>query len=177
MPASWRGFKRCPGYRANEAHVHHRRGCRPPIRMAYLANRGSFPSTAVAALHSQLLVQDCSVIFMSSGRLKFNNKTTGSTATLDCALYPGLSQLVTEKIGDSWVADLQQIGRIADVPTTLNSASAGMRSNRQQGGGCRPLFRPSVTSHSTLKVSLMSRSSGSMSISASCSTYCIHPSL
>jgi starch phosphorylase len=46
---------------------------------------------------------------------KFNNKTNGITPRrwlLGC--NPGLRQLITEKIGDKWVADLQQIRQIAD---------------------------------------------------------------
>ena len=89
-------------------------GAVPQIRMAYLAIVGSFSVNGVAALHSQLLVQGLFRDFHELWPLKFNNKTNGVTPRRWIAhCNPGLSQLVTEKIGDSWVGDLQQIGRIA----------------------------------------------------------------
>jgi starch phosphorylase len=85
------------------------------IRMAYLAIVGSFSVNGVAALHSQLLVQGLFRDFHELWPLKFNNKTNGVTPRRWIAhCNPGLSQLVTEKIGDGWVADLQQINRIAE---------------------------------------------------------------
>ncbi len=87
----------------------------PQVRMAYLAIVGSFSVNGVAALHSQLLVQGLFRDFHELWPLKFNNKTNGVTPRRWIAhCNPGLSQLVTEKIGDGWVADLQQISRIAD---------------------------------------------------------------
>jgi starch phosphorylase len=85
------------------------------IRMAYLAIVGSFSVNGVAALHSQLLVQGLFRDFHELWPLKFNNKTNGVTPRRWIAhCNPGLSRLVTEKIGDGWVADLQQINRIAE---------------------------------------------------------------
>ena len=84
------------------------------IRMAYLAIVGSFSVNGVAALHSQLLVQGLFRDFYELWPHKFNNKTNGVTPRRWIAhCNPGMSQLVSEKIGDSWVADLQQINRIA----------------------------------------------------------------
>ena len=86
----------------------------PQIRMAYLAIVGSFSVNGVAALHSQLLVQGLFRDFHELWPGKFNNKTNGVTPRRWIAhCNPGLSGLVTEKIGDGWVADLQQIGKIA----------------------------------------------------------------
>ncbi len=85
------------------------------IRMAYLAIAGSFSVNGVAALHSQLLVQGLFRDFHELWPHKFNNKTNGVTPRRWIAhCNPGLSHLVTEKIGDAWVADLQQISRIAE---------------------------------------------------------------
>ena len=85
------------------------------IRMAYLAIAGSFSVNGVAALHSQLLVQGLFRDFHELWPHKFNNKTNGVTPRRWIAhCNPGLSHLVTEKIGDAWVADLQQINRIAE---------------------------------------------------------------
>jgi len=86
----------------------------PQVRMAYLAIVGSFSVNGVAALHSQLLVQGLFRDFHELWPHKFNNKTNGVTPRRWIAhCNPGLSRLVTETIGDGWVADLQQIQRIA----------------------------------------------------------------
>ncbi len=91
-------------------------GAVPQIRMAYLAIVGSFSVNGVAALHSQLLVQGLFRDFYELWPLKFNNKTNGVTPRRWIAhCNPGLSQLVTEKIGDGWVADLQQIKKITEL--------------------------------------------------------------
>jgi starch phosphorylase len=90
-------------------------GAVPQVRMAYLAIVGSFSVNGVAALHSQLLVQGLFRDFHELWPLKFNNKTNGVTPRRWIAhCNPGLSRLVTEKIGNGWVADLLQINRIAE---------------------------------------------------------------
>jgi starch phosphorylase len=86
----------------------------PHIRMAYLAIVGSFSVNGVAALHSQLLIQGLFRDFYELWPAKFNNKTNGVTPRRWIAhCNPGLSRLVSDKIGEEWVADLQQIGRVA----------------------------------------------------------------
>lgn len=85
----------------------------PQIRMAYLAIVGSYSVNGVAALHSQLLTQGLFRDFYELWPQKFNNKTNGVTPRRWIArCNPGLSALVSEKIGDGWVADLQQIAGI-----------------------------------------------------------------
>ncbi len=85
------------------------------IRMAYLAIVGSFSINGVAALHSQLLVQGLFRDFYELWPHKFNNKTNGVTPRRWIShCNPGMSQLISEKIGTEWVADLQQINRIAE---------------------------------------------------------------
>ena len=85
------------------------------IRMAYLAIVGSFSVNGVAALHSQLLTQGLFRDFYELWPLKFNNKTNGVTPRRWIAhCNPDLSQLVSEKIGSGWVANLQQIHKIAE---------------------------------------------------------------
>ncbi|MDD2850745.1 MAG: glycogen/starch/alpha-glucan phosphorylase [Desulfuromonadaceae bacterium] len=84
------------------------------IRMAYLAIVGSYSVNGVAELHSQLLVQGLFRDFYELWPHKFNNKTNGVTPRRWIAsCNPGLSKLVSEKIGDEWVSDLQQISTIA----------------------------------------------------------------
>jgi starch phosphorylase len=87
----------------------------PQVRMAYLAIVGSFSVNGVAALHSQLLAQGLFRDFYDLWPDKFNNKTNGVTPRRWIAsCNPGLNRLVSEKIGEGWVADLQQIGGIAE---------------------------------------------------------------
>jgi starch phosphorylase len=82
----------------------------PQIRMAYLAIVGSFSVNGVAALHSQLLIQGLFRDFYELWPHKFNNKTNGVTPRRWVArCNTDLSRLVSEKIGDGWIADLQQI--------------------------------------------------------------------
>lgn len=90
-------------------------GAVPQVRMAYLAIVGSFSVNGVAALHSQLLSQGLFRDFYELWPHKFNNKTNGVTPRRWIArCNPDLSRLVSEKIGERWVADLQQINRIAE---------------------------------------------------------------
>ncbi len=90
-------------------------GAVPQVRMAYLAIVGSFSVNGVAALHSQLLVQGLFRDFYELWPQKFNNKTNGVTPRRWIArCNPGMSRLVSDKIGDGWVSDLQQINKIAE---------------------------------------------------------------
>lgn len=86
----------------------------PQVRMAYLAIVGSFSVNGVAALHSQLLTEGLFRDFYELWPHKFNNKTNGVTPRRWIAgCNPELSELVNGKIGEGWVADLQQINKIA----------------------------------------------------------------
>ncbi len=90
-------------------------GAVPQVRMAYLAIVGSFSVNGVAALHSQLLTQGLFRDFYELWPNKFNNKTNGVTPRRWIArCNPGLSRLMSEEIGEGWVADLQQVKRIAE---------------------------------------------------------------
>jgi starch phosphorylase len=83
------------------------------VRMANLAIVGSHSTNGVAAIHSELLrtqtVKDLAEIFPE----RFNNKTNGVTPRRWLLLAnPGLSRIITEAIGPSWVTDLSQLGRL-----------------------------------------------------------------
>jgi starch phosphorylase len=92
----------------------------PQVRMAYLAIVGSFSVNGVAALHSQLLTAGLFNDFFTLWPEKFNNKTNGVTPRRWLAMCnPSLSQLITETIGDGWVANLSRLtdlARHADNP-------------------------------------------------------------
>lgn len=93
------------------------------VRMAYLAIVGSFSVNGVARLHSDLL---CSGLFKDFYELwpeKFNNKTNGVTPRRWIAKSnPDMSALITQQIGDEWVADLNHIHYLKDVANTTNKA-------------------------------------------------------
>jgi starch phosphorylase len=86
----------------------------PHVRMAYLAIVGSFSVNGVAALHSQLLTEGLFSNFFALWPEKFNNKTNGVTPRRWLALCnPRLSRLITETIGEGWVADLSRLADLA----------------------------------------------------------------
>jgi starch phosphorylase len=88
-------------------------GEEPMVRMAYLAIVGSFSVNGVAALHSRLLTEGLFHDFFELWPEKFNNKTNGVTPRRWLAwCNPGLRELISEKLGDGWVADLEQLRRL-----------------------------------------------------------------
>lgn len=83
------------------------------VRMANLAIVGTHSTNGVAKIHSELLrtrvVADFAELFPD----RFNNKTNGVTPRRWLMLAnPDLARLVTETIGDGWVADLTQLRRL-----------------------------------------------------------------
>ncbi len=89
-------------------------GAVPQVRMAYLAIVGSFSVNGVAALHSRLLKEGLFRDFYELWPEKFNNKTNGVTPRRWLALCnPGLAQLITETVGEGWVADLSRLSGLA----------------------------------------------------------------
>lgn len=101
-------------------------GPEPQVRMAWLAIVGSFSVNGVAALHSDLLIHGLFKDFHDLWPEKFNNKTNGVTPRRWLAMAnPALAELLTEKLGDGWQADL---GRLSDMrPLAENGDKAFMR--------------------------------------------------
>lgn len=84
------------------------------VRMAYLAIIGSFSVNGVAELHSRLLREGLFRDFAELWPEKFNNKTNGVTQRRWlAACNPELASLVTDKIGDGWITDLEQLSGLA----------------------------------------------------------------
>lgn len=80
------------------------------VRMAHLATIGSHKINGVAALHTTLLKEEILPDFAELYPHKFTNKTNGVSPRRFLVLSnPLLSQLITEKIGDSWMKDLTQL--------------------------------------------------------------------
>ncbi len=80
------------------------------VRMAYLSVVGSHSTNGVAALHTKLLQEGVMRDFGDTFPERFNNKTNGVTPRRWLLkANPGLSQLITDTIGDSWITDLDQL--------------------------------------------------------------------
>ena len=79
------------------------------IRMAHLASVGSHAINGVAALHTELLKQTVLSDFYRVAPEKFFNVTNGVTPHRWIALSnPNRSALITRKIGDRWLSDLEK---------------------------------------------------------------------
>ena len=105
------------------------------IRMANLACVGSHAINGVAALHTELLKKDTLHNFARLWPQKFFNKTNGVTPRRWILLSnPELSALVTEKIGDGWLKNLdemQQLEAFVDDPEFCQRWRAIKQSNKQ----------------------------------------------
>jgi starch phosphorylase len=83
------------------------------VRMANLAIIGSHSVNGVAELHTEILKKYIFNDFYKYQPAKFNNKTNGISVRRFIKLAnPKLSDLITDKIGDSWIKDLSQIKKI-----------------------------------------------------------------
>ncbi len=80
------------------------------LRMAHLACVGSHTINGVAQLHSELLKETVLRDFAELWPEKFCNVTNGVTPRRFVALSnPGLTKLITARIGDRWLKDLDRL--------------------------------------------------------------------
>ncbi|MDE0572074.1 glycogen/starch/alpha-glucan phosphorylase [Demequina sp. B12] len=104
------------------------------VRMAYLATVAGFKVNGVAELHSQLLADKVLADFADMYPQKFTNVTNGVTPRRFVRLAnPALSGLITEAIGDGWVADLDRLRALeplADDPEFRRRYAEIKRANR-----------------------------------------------
>ena len=83
------------------------------VRMAHLACVGSHAINGVAELHTRLLEEDVLRDFYEMMPEKFSNKTNGVTPRRFMVLSnPGLSRLITKKIGRGWVRNLEELKQL-----------------------------------------------------------------
>ncbi|MGB6067953.1 MAG: glycogen/starch/alpha-glucan phosphorylase [Desulfomonilaceae bacterium] len=83
------------------------------VRMANLACVGSFAINGVAELHTELLRHHVLRDFYEFYPEKFSNKTNGVTPRRFMVLSnPRLADLITSRIGDGWIRDLDQLRRL-----------------------------------------------------------------
>ncbi len=86
----------------------------PRVRMAYLAIVGSRSINGVAELHSKLLQRGLFRDFAEIWPTRFNNKTNGVTQRRWlAACNPGLAELITSKVGNSWITDLDALSALS----------------------------------------------------------------
>jgi len=83
------------------------------VRMAHLATVGSHHVNGVARLHSDLLVKTVLHDFAGLWPEKFCNVTNGVTPRRFIAISnPPLAQLISSRIGDGWLSDLDQLRKL-----------------------------------------------------------------
>ncbi len=83
------------------------------IRMANLAIIGSHSVNGVAALHTEILKNDLFHDFYEMFPERFNNKTNGITQRRWLRkANPGLSGLISSRIGDGWATDLYEMEKL-----------------------------------------------------------------
>ena len=94
------------------------------VRMAHLAILGSHSTNGVSEIHTDLLrthtVKDFAEMFPE----RFNNKTNGVTPRRWLRVAnPVLSRTISQAIGDGWITNLQELGKLRPL-----AADRGFRS-------------------------------------------------
>ena len=107
-------------------------GAERKVRMANLAIAGSHSTNGVAAIHSQLLrtttVRDLAEMFPE----RFNNKTNGVTPRRWLLMSnPGLSEIITDAIGDGWMKDLSQLKQLKAMADDPGFHEAFLKAKRE----------------------------------------------
>src|SRR5271157_4087362 len=109
------------------------------VRMAYLASAGSHKVNGVAELHSQLLKETTLHDFYELWPEKFLNVTNGvATRRFVVACNPRFSSLATQKIGDSWIKqldDLRKLEALVDDPGFRSECQKIKLANKQDLAG------------------------------------------
>ncbi len=106
------------------------------IRMAHLAIIGSHSVNGVSALHTELMKSKVMKDFYDIYPERFNNKTNGITPRRwlrKC--NPALSTLITGKIGEGWVADLDKLKALvplAEVGAFRAAWRAAKKENKER---------------------------------------------
>jgi len=111
-------------------------GKRRMMRMANLAIIGSHSVNGVARIHSEILKDRVFRDFYRYCPEKFNNKTNGITQRRWLKLCnPDLSHLITEKIGDQWITNLDELKKLEkfiDDIDFLTSLQEVKRANKER---------------------------------------------
>jgi glycogen phosphorylase len=102
------------------------------VRMAHVAIVGSHSTNGVAAIHTDLLKKTVVPDFAELFPERFNNKTNGVTQRRFLLLAnPSLAKVITDAIGDGWVADLSQLEKLKPLAEDKNFRSAIRKAKRE----------------------------------------------
>ncbi len=102
------------------------------IRMAHVAIVGSHSTNGVAAIHTDLLKRTVVPDFAALFPERFNNKTNGVTQRRFLLLAnPPLAKVITDAIGDGWVADLSQLEKLKPLAADQAFRSAVGKAKRE----------------------------------------------
>lgn len=104
------------------------------VNMANLSVVGSHAVNGVARIHSEIIQNDLFKDFYELCPEKFQNKTNGITPRRWILLCnPGLSDLISEKIGEDWIVHLEQLQKLkpfAKDPTFQRSVMKVKQENK-----------------------------------------------
>ena len=106
------------------------------VRMANLSVICSHSVNGVARLHTQIIERETLRDFYALAPQKFNNKTNGiSHRRFLGNANPSLSQLITSRIGDGWLADAGELSRLSayyEDDEFLDAMDACKRQNKRR---------------------------------------------
>ncbi len=109
------------------------------VRMSHLAVIGSHAVNGVAAIHTGLMKSTIFSDFEHLSPGKINNKTNGVTPRRWLvAANPGLSTLISSRIGTEWIVDLEHLHKLekfADDPYFRKEFIAVKRANKEHLAG------------------------------------------
>ena len=112
------------------------------IRMAHLACVGSHAINGVAALHTELLKQTVLRDFYEIHPELFSNVTNGVTPRRWVVFgNPGLTRLITEKIGDGWVTHADELRGLEAFATNRSFQSAWQKVKTENKGVLAALIK------------------------------------
>ncbi|XP_044748484.1 glycogen phosphorylase [Coccinella septempunctata] len=98
------------------------------VNMAHLSIVGSHAVNGVAAIHSEIIKKDLFKNFYELTPEKFQNKTNGITPRRWLLLCnPGLSDVISEKIGEDWIVHLEELQKIRKLAKDSNFQRAVMK--------------------------------------------------
>ncbi len=106
------------------------------VHMARLAVYATFSTNGVAWLHTEILKDSCLGEWYKIYPERFNNKTNGITQRRWLSLCNAeLSRFITERIGEGWITDLDQLKQLekyADDEASLRQLAEIKLSNKQR---------------------------------------------
>jgi starch phosphorylase len=107
-------------------------GAPKKVRMAHVAIVGSHSTNGVAAIHTELLKRTVVPDFAALFPERFNNKTNGVTQRRFLLLAnPSLARVITDAIGDGWVADLSQLEKLKPLADDKAFRAAVRKAKRE----------------------------------------------